>query len=207
MSEHILASFEALTAHFDAILIKYPDGHTETVKEYLPKYIAKKFADVLEIQDEQRRELSSNLRLLQKHIGRCAELLGCSGIDSAVEQAIKDLVADHQRRGVEIIHWTEIAGAHLCRAEKSERENDSLKKRNGDMRQAMFKGATVHAYGCHESPDVEACRANQAKEPEGEQLRSELEEWLEKNKIVSILMDTKSNFVSICNGPPLPLQE
>ena len=102
MSDQHLTSLEELTAHFDAILIKYPDGHTETVKEYLPKYIANKFAELLEVLHDHRRELRSNLTLLQNHIGRCANLLGCDGIDSAVEQAIKDLIAENDRLKIEV---------------------------------------------------------------------------------------------------------
>jgi hypothetical protein len=43
-------------------------------------------------------------------------------MDIAIEHQKKtdDAEAESHRRGVEIIHWTEIAGAHLCRAEKAE---------------------------------------------------------------------------------------
>lgn len=53
-----------------------------------------------------------------------------SGGLTAAEQERKDFAADidyWRLFGVEIIHWTEIAGAYLCRAEKAEVELQRMK--------------------------------------------------------------------------------
>jgi hypothetical protein len=50
---------------------------------------------------------------------------------------------------------------------------------------------------CHIAPDRDACVANIEKEPEGERIRMELEDFLRRNKIVSIMMDTPEHMVSI----------
>jgi len=51
-----------------------------------------------------------------------ADWSGCPKDAEAVAKARLDLQAEHHRRGIAIIHWTGIARAHLCRAEKAEGE-------------------------------------------------------------------------------------
>lgn len=56
----------------------------------------------------------------------------------------------------------------------------------------------------HVPPDLEAIARNQDKEPEGERLRRELTDWLTRNKISSIFLDTTEHVVDIQIGilPP-----
>lgn len=54
------------------------------------------------------------------------------------------------------------------------------------------------------APDKARIEGNKPSEPEGERLRAELTEWLTKNKIVGILMDTPEHHVDINYGPNLP---
>lgn len=49
----------------------------------------------------------------------------------------------------------------------------------------------------HTVPDLAACKNNEAAEPEGERLRRELTEWLDKNGIVSIYLDTPTHTVEV----------
>ena len=49
----------------------------------------------------------------------------------------------------------------------------------------------------HLSPNLDDIKRNKVKEPDGERLRSELIEWLDKNKIVTILLDTPNHQVDI----------
>jgi len=49
----------------------------------------------------------------------------------------------------------------------------------------------------HAAPDLAAVDKNWFKEHEGERLRAELTEWLRKNKIVSIMLDTDEHSVRI----------
>jgi len=56
----------------------------------------------------------------------------------------------------------------------------------------------------HVPPPKEDIEANRLKEPEGERLRAELTDWLDKNGIVSILMDTEEHQVQIDIAPRLP---
>jgi len=53
-------------------------------------------------------------------------------------------------------------------------------------------------------PKQEDLEANKLKEPEGERIRAELIDFLERNKICGILMDTPHHHVSIDYGPNLP---
>lgn len=57
---------------------------------------------------------------------------------------------------------------------------------------------------CHVAPDQADIERNKLKEPEGERLRAELTEWLQKNDIVSIRLDTPEHMVSIDIAPRLP---
>ena len=50
---------------------------------------------------------------------------------------------------------------------------------------------------CHIPPDEKACQENAAIEPEGERLRNELTDWLDRNGIVGVLMDTPSHYIDI----------
>jgi hypothetical protein len=50
---------------------------------------------------------------------------------------------------------------------------------------------------CHVPPDQAAITANMFKEPEGERIRAELVAFLNRNKIVSILLDTENHNVRI----------
>ena len=54
------------------------------------------------------------------------------------------------------------------------------------------------------SPNPDDVQQNVYVEPEGERLRSELVEWLNTNRIVSILMDTPGHSVDIWVEPKLP---
>jgi hypothetical protein len=53
-------------------------------------------------------------------------------------------------------------------------------------------------------PPDEDVQKNIVLEPEGERLRAELTDWLEKNKIVNMMLETKGHFVEINYGPYLP---
>ena len=50
---------------------------------------------------------------------------------------------------------------------------------------------------CHIVPDRNGIKANERKEPEGERIRAELEDFLTRNKIVSINLDTEKHCVQI----------
>jgi hypothetical protein len=56
----------------------------------------------------------------------------------------------------------------------------------------------------HTKPDEEFIKKNAAREPEGERIRAELIDFLERNKIVSICLDTQLHTVQIDSGklPP-----
>lgn len=56
----------------------------------------------------------------------------------------------------------------------------------------------------HIPPDQSAIEKNKALEPEGERIRQELIEFLERNKICAILLDTPNHSVSIDYQPKLP---
>lgn len=56
----------------------------------------------------------------------------------------------------------------------------------------------------HIPPDPEAIEANKAREPDGERLRAELTEWLDKNSIVGIMMATPNHSIEIRCEPRLP---
>lgn len=49
----------------------------------------------------------------------------------------------------------------------------------------------------HVPPDREDCLRNSFVEPEGERLRRELEDWLDRNHIVSLLLDTERHCVDV----------
>src|SRR5271156_1504183 len=57
---------------------------------------------------------------------------------------------------------------------------------------------------CHIAPDRNDIEKNKLEEPEGERLRAELETWLEKNKIVGIMMDTPNHEIRIDWANRLP---
>lgn len=49
----------------------------------------------------------------------------------------------------------------------------------------------------HVVPDEVDLERNKAAEPEGERLRAELVEWLKKNKIATLMLDTPEHVVEI----------
>lgn len=49
----------------------------------------------------------------------------------------------------------------------------------------------------HTAPDAEALEANKLCESEGERIRAELVEWLTRNKVVSVMLDTEKHCISI----------
>ena len=49
----------------------------------------------------------------------------------------------------------------------------------------------------HVAPDRDSIVQNVSREPEGERIRAELEDFLKRNKIVSILLDTEQHCVSV----------
>lgn len=54
-------------------------------------------------------------------------------------------------------------------------------------------------------PPVEAdIERNRLAEPEGERIRAELIEWLTRNKIVSVMLDTPEHVVRVDIAPKLP---
>ena len=61
-------------------------------------------------------------------------------------------------------------------------------------------------YPAWQAPKQEDIEANKEKEPEGERIRAELVDFLERNKICGILMDTPHHHVSIDYGPNLPAE-
>lgn len=67
---------------------------------------------------------------------------------------------------------------------------------------AMREKSRIYA---HVPPDEAAIGANQAVEPEGERLRQELTDWLTRNSIVGIMLDTPHHYVDIGSAklPPL----
>jgi hypothetical protein len=62
----------------------------------------------------------------------------------------------------------------------------------------------ISEYQCHVVPDERDLERNKAVEPEGERLREELTEWLKKNGIVGIRLDTPEHLVRIDIMPTLP---
>ena len=50
---------------------------------------------------------------------------------------------------------------------------------------------------CHIAPDQNDIIKNVSKEPEGEHIRAELVDFLRRNKIVSVLLDTEEHNVQI----------
>lgn len=56
----------------------------------------------------------------------------------------------------------------------------------------------------HTVPNEVDIEKNKTIEPEGERLRAELIDWLKKNKIVGILLDTPEHVVDIQIAPRLP---
>jgi hypothetical protein len=50
---------------------------------------------------------------------------------------------------------------------------------------------------CHIAPNLQDIERNAKEEPLGERLRAELTEWLEKNEIVSVMLDTPEHVVRI----------
>jgi hypothetical protein len=49
----------------------------------------------------------------------------------------------------------------------------------------------------HVAPDKEAIAKNAAKEPEGERIRAELIDFINRNKIVNLFLDTDEHVVTI----------
>lgn len=56
----------------------------------------------------------------------------------------------------------------------------------------------------HQAPSEQYCQENESQEPEGERLRGELIEWLKRNRIVAISLDTPEHIVDIQSAPRLP---
>jgi hypothetical protein len=56
----------------------------------------------------------------------------------------------------------------------------------------------------HVAPDENDIERNKSAEPEGERLRAELTEWLRKNGIVSMMLDTPEHCVEVRIAPRLP---
>lgn len=52
-------------------------------------------------------------------------------------------------------------------------------------------------YSSHVAPDKDAIAKNAVKEPDGERIRAELEDFLTRNKIISIFLDTEHHLVDI----------
>jgi hypothetical protein len=59
-------------------------------------------------------------------------------------------------------------------------------------------------YPCWVAPNQNDVEANKLKEQEGERIRAELIDFLERNKVCGILMDTPHHHVDIQWGPRLP---
>jgi hypothetical protein len=59
-------------------------------------------------------------------------------------------------------------------------------------------------YSCHITPDPADIEKNKKAEPHGERLRAELQDWLERNGIVSIMLDTNHHVVRVDIAPKLP---
>lgn len=57
---------------------------------------------------------------------------------------------------------------------------------------------------CHVAPNPSDIERNRAKEPDGERLRQELTEWIERNGVVSMMLDTPTHYVEmgIAKLPP-----
>lgn len=52
-------------------------------------------------------------------------------------------------------------------------------------------------YDLHVAPPLEDLEANAKEEPEGERIRAELIDWLTRNKISSVYLDTERHIVEI----------
>jgi hypothetical protein len=57
---------------------------------------------------------------------------------------------------------------------------------------------------CHVAPVEADIERNRLVEPEGERIRAELIEWLTRNKIVGVMLDTPEHVVRIEIAPKLP---
>jgi hypothetical protein len=49
----------------------------------------------------------------------------------------------------------------------------------------------------HCAPPLEELEKNRHREPDGERIRRELVEWITRNKVVSVMLDTEQHCVSI----------
>jgi hypothetical protein len=90
------------------------------------------------------------------------------------------------------------------RAYEAEQRAAKLEQKLNEFCRQRLLGKNTRTAAWHTPPDVESCRENRRNEPQGERLRDELEAWLEKNEIVSILMDAESHFIDIQWAAPLP---
>lgn len=71
-------------------------------------------------------------------------------------------------------------------------------------RDRLIAALTKGRRACHATPDLARTKLNEADEPNGERLRRELTEWLEHNKILSLILDTEHHCVEIDWVPRLP---
>lgn len=63
------------------------------------------------------------------------------------------------------------------------------------MTRMLMRNSWVHVI-----PDEVAIEANRSKEPEGERLRSELAEWIDRNGIVGIFLDTERHVIDVSSA-------
>lgn len=99
-----------------------------------------------------------------------------------------------------------MVGRWIERAEKSEQdhksEREARERAEGALREIQEKVAKIQkwghgSYGCHIAPDRNDIEANKRKEAEGERIRAELEDFLTRNDIVGIMLDTEKHVVRV----------
>lgn len=79
-------------------------------------------------------------------------------------------------------------------------ERDRLRADVEKLRRVEMQGRIR----CHVAPVQEDIERNKIKEPEGEKLRAELIDWLEKNGIVSLILDTPEHVIYVDRIGKLP---
>lgn len=87
----------------------------------------------------------------------------------------------------------EVASMHI---EENNKLKEQLVQAQAELDRNTRMRTTSRIY-CHVAPDQEAIKKNSEIEPDGERLRRELTDWLERNGIVSMLLDTPNHAVTV----------
>lgn len=81
-----------------------------------------------------------------------------------------------------------------------EKERDALKEQLAQAQSELDRATRIRRDSriyCHVPPDPIAIEKNREIEPDGERLREELTNWLERNGIVSMMLDTPKHYVDV----------